>query len=337
MNCAGSGRQEAAYGIAAMGFYLPPRALSVSELGAAAGAPDVIARYAGARTVREAAPGQWPTDMATLAAREALERGGLDSSEVDLLIYCGGGVPDYVMPGSATTVQHALRAYRSTAFDLGQGCSGMLLAIQVAGAWLRAESKFDTALLVSGDKWSAFTRHHLADSVFFGDGGGALILRTGCSRLRPLSLVSRTRGEFHDLWRLEAGGLRGRRTTDDDFIYKCADQERAHGEFKQLYVPSLVDVAHQALAEAGCELADIAFFSMVNANLRVLELVADGLGIPSDRTSARFLREFGHFGPQDVFLNLDEAQKEGAVVPGDLILLLTTGIGFHWVAAVMQA
>ena len=75
---------------------------------------------------------------------------------------------------------------------------------------------------------------------------------------------------------------------------------------------------------------------MVNANLRVLQLALEALDIPEERSSADYLREYGHFGSQDVFFNLHQALGEGRLHPGEHALLVTTGIGFFWVSAVVR-
>jgi 3-oxoacyl-[acyl-carrier-protein] synthase-3 len=80
----------------------------------------------------------------------------------------------------------------------------------------------------------------------------------------------------------------------------------------------------------------VAFVSTVNANLRVLQLVLEALHIPEERSSADYLREFGHFGSQDVFFNVHQALEEGRLRPGDFAVLLTTGVGFFWVSAVVR-
>lgn len=232
----------------------------------------------------------------------------------------------------------------------------MLTGLWAATSFLAFDSSLQHVLLLGADRWSSFTSHQVCDSVFFGDGGGAVVVSRGDHPLRLLAYEGITRGEFSDLWRLDGGGIRARvarehpagavgsatRPTNEhvaaagDDIYRVVDPERAHGEFKEIYVPGILDSIRGALRRAALQPEDIDFVSMVNANLRVLQVVLGELGIPEERSSADYLREFGHFGAPDVFFNLFLAQDQGRVRPGNRVLLVSTGIGFHWVAAVVE-
>ncbi len=327
-------------GISAMGFYLPEKRVPLKELAEKAGIPAFVAEYAGAETVREAAEGEYPSDMAIMAAKNALENGSVDPAEIDLIIYCGAGVPDHVMPSSAGKIQHEVGARNAYGFDLVQGCCGMLTGMQVAQAHIALNQGIDTVMLATGDKWSGFTHFHSADSVFFGDGGGAVIFKKGHPDLSPLSAEIVTKGEYHDLWAIPAGGLRhpaSQETVANQMhTYICQDPDRARHEFKEIYVPVMLDTVHGALKKCGITPSQVGWFDMVNANLRVQEIVLENLGVPIERSSAEYLRTFGHFGSQDIFFNLDMAMREKKIKKGDYVVMLTTGIGFYWGSAVLR-
>lgn len=327
-------------GIAAMGFYLPEKEIPLFELAEKAGIPPFVAEYAGARTVREAASDEFSSHMAIKAAETALKNGNIDPEEIDLIIFCGAGVPDYILPPSAGGIQHAIGARRALAFDLEQGCAGMLTGMQIAKAQIALDEGYNTVMLVTGDKWSQFTHHHAADSVFFGDGGGAIILKKSHPELQPLSSRIITRGEYCDLWGIQAGGLRhpasSKTLGQDMHTYRCTDPERARHEFKEIYIPVMVEAVQQAMKKAEITSKNVAFFSMVNANLKVQELLLDQLNIPVKRSSAKYLERFGHFGSQDIFFNLDLALQDEIITRGDYIVMLTTGIGFTWGSAVIR-
>ncbi len=327
-------------GLTGFGFYLPNKEVSVHELAEKAGIPRIVADFAGARTVREAKEGELPSDMAITAAKAALRDADVTGDHLDLIIYCGAGLPDYVIPQTSGKIQHALGASRAFAFDLVQGCSGMLTALQTAKGYIALEEGIETVLLVSGDAWSRFTRHHAADSVFFGDGAGAVVVRKGAPDFQPLCFHIITNGEYYDLWRIEVGGLKHPVTPDaltrGLHYYDCYDRERAHGPFKDLYVPTIVRGIRGALEKCGLAPEDVAYFDMVNANLKVLQIVAETLGIPEERTSADYIRRFGHFGGYDIFFNLKQALEEDRLKKGDVIVLQSTGVGFTWACGILR-
>ncbi len=327
-------------GIAAMGFYLPEKEIPLLELAEKAGIPAFVAEFAGARTVREAAADELPSQMAILAAEAALQNGGLDPQEIDLIIYCGAGVPDYILPPSAGRVQDAVGAGRAMGFDLSQGCCGMLTGMQIAKAQIALNEGCNTVMLVTGDKWSQFTHHHTADSVFFGDGGGAVILKKGHSDLQPVASEIITKGNYYDLWCVQAGGLCHPASSEtlqkNMHTYQCIDPERARHEFKEIYIPVMAETVLAAMKKAGINRDQVGFFSMVNANLKVQEILLEQLEIPLESSSANYLERFGHFGSQDTFFNIDLAVQDRKISKGDYIVMLTTGIGFSWGSAVIK-
>ncbi|MEA2038834.1 MAG: 3-oxoacyl-[acyl-carrier-protein] synthase III C-terminal domain-containing protein [Thermodesulfobacteriota bacterium] len=327
-------------GIAGMGFYMPEKEIPVKKLAEQAGIPEFVVEALGAATVREAAANEYPSDMAIKAARAALEKGGIDPLDIDLIIYCGAGVPDYIIPQTAGKIQYAIGAENAFGFDLSQGCCGMLTAIQLAKGYISIDEGITNVMLVTGDKWSQFTRFHSADSVFFGDGGGAAVISRGHHELFPLSTEIITKGEFYDLWCIQAGALRypaSEATLKKDMhTYVCLDRERARHEFKELYIPGLLHVVRGALKKCSLNPSDVSYFDMVNNNLKVQKAILKELGISVDASSARYLQKFGHFGAQDIFLNLDMAVREKKIKKGDIIVMLTAGIGFSWGSAVFQ-
>ncbi|MCK4379006.1 MAG: hypothetical protein KAW01_06660, partial [Deltaproteobacteria bacterium] len=260
--------------------------------------------------------------------------------EIDLIIYCGAGVPDYIMPPSAGRIQDAIGTSRAMAFDLLQGCCGMLTGMQIAKAQIALNEGCNTVMLVTGDKWSQFTHHHAADSVFFGDGGGAIIIKKNHPELQPIANKIITKGNYYDLWCIQAGGLRHPASSEtlrqDMHTYQCIDPERARHEFKEIYVPVMLKTVLGAMKNAGINRKQVGFFAMVNANLKVQELLLTHLEIPLERSSANYLERFGHFGSQDIFFNLDLAVQDQKISKGDYIVMLTTSIGFTWGSAVIR-
>ncbi len=327
-------------GIASMGFYLPEKEISLFELAEKAGIPAFVAEFAGARTVREAAADELPSQMAIKAAEAALKNGEIDPYEIDLIIYCGAGVPDYILPPSAGRIQDAVGAGRAMGYDLSQGCCGMLTAMQVAKAQIALNEGCNTVMLVTGDKWSQFTNHHTADSVFFGDGGGAIIIKKSYPDLQPIASEIITKGSYYDLWCVQGGGLCHPASSEtlqqNMHTYQCIDPERARHEFKEIYIPVMAETVLEAMKKAGINRDQVSFFSMVNANLKVQELLLAQLEIPLERSSANYLERFGHFGSQDTFFNLDQVVRDKKISKGDYIVMLTTGIGFSWGSAVIK-
>ena len=108
-------------GISGMGFYMPEKKILVKELAEKSGIPEFVAEALGAETVREAADNEFPSDMAVKAARKAVEDSMMNPLELDVIIYCGAGVPDHIIPDTAGKIQHEVGAKNALAFDISQG------------------------------------------------------------------------------------------------------------------------------------------------------------------------------------------------------------------------
>lgn len=223
---------------------------------------------------------------------------------------------------------------------MSQGCCGMQTAMRTAKAQIALNEGCNTVMLATGDKWSQFTHHHTADSVFFGDGGGAIIIKKNHPDLQPVASETIIKGNYYDLWCIKAGGLRRPASMEtlqkDMHTYQCIDPERARHEFKEINIPVMAEAVLKAMEKAGINKDQVVFFAMVNANLEVQTLLLDQLGIPVERSSANYLKRFGHFGSQDTFFNIDLAVKDKKISKGDYIVMLTTGIGFSWGSAVIK-
>ena len=124
--------------ITATGSYLPKRILTNDELAKMVDTSDewIVAR-SGIRQRHIAAEGELTSDLATHAARAALEMGGLKADDIDLIVLATA-TPDETFPASATVVQKNLGMTRGYAFDVQAVCSGFLFALATADNFIKA-------------------------------------------------------------------------------------------------------------------------------------------------------------------------------------------------------
>ncbi len=320
-------------GIAGFGYYLPEKEVPVKELGQKAGLPDAVINYIGAKTVREAEKNELPSDMAVKAALDALSDAGINSSEIDLIINCPAGMQDYILPPVSGKIQHETGALNAVCFDIQQGCCGMLTGLEIAHSYILS-GKYNTVLLVSADKWSAYTEHHTAEAVIFGDGAGAVVIKNNSENYLIKDFLFKTAGKFYNLYGIDGGGVRN--PDSNDFIYKCLYPEIARKDFKNLYISSFGEISRKILNKNGLKTDNIKYLSMVNANLKLLEVVAEELNIPLEHTSSEYLVKYGHVGGFDIFFNIFQAVKYGKIKKGDKILMLNAGIGFTWGTSLLE-
>jgi 3-oxoacyl-[acyl-carrier-protein] synthase III len=209
-------------------------------------------------------------------------------------------------------VCRALELDHAVAFTVThQSCASGLLAIDVAGRLLTADAADGTAdgaaeplaLVLSGEK--AFTREAelFADTTIFGEGAAACLVSASGARDRLLSYATNVRGEFDSP------------TGAND------------AKLQREYRPSLVEVIHRALDEAGATLDDIRVVLPHNVNLVTWQRMCLLLGIPTDRVLLENIPVNGHIYSADVFVNYVTACERGLLRPGDQYLAAVVGAG----------
>ncbi|GAA2346977.1 ketoacyl-ACP synthase III [Streptomyces kunmingensis] len=306
------------------GAYLPERAVSNDEVGAAAGVDDAwVVGKTGIRSRRWAADGQATSDLAVAAGRAALESAGLTAGQLSVIVVATS-TPDRPQPPTAAYVQRALGADGAAVFDLNAVCSGGIFALCAAEGVLARRGGH--ALVIGADLYSRIlNRADRRTVVLFGDGAGAIVLAAegGGPRIRHLELQSF--GEVAELIEVPGGG--SRLPLDEEALAAGAQfftmDGRGVRRFVSDHLPRLVK---QFLHEAGAVPDDIRHFVPHQANGVMLDALHAELALPN-ATMHTTLREYANTGSASVLITLDAARREGAFRPGDLILLAGFGGG----------
>ncbi len=321
-------------GIKGMGFYIPEKRVNVKQLGEKAKMHPKVVEYIGAETVSEASQDDLPSKMGAKAAKEAIEDAGINPYEIDVIINCPAGLQDYIIPPVSGYIQYEIGAKNAYCFDIVQGCCGMLTGLQIAKNYILSGDA-NTILLVSSDKWSAFTDNHCAEAVIFGDGAGAIIVSVNSENYEIKDFIFKTEGKYFNLYGINEGGVKNI-NVKTGIKYECLDVETARGDFKEIYMPSFIEVINKLLNKNRLKISDISYISMVNANLKLLEIICSQLNFPIEKTSADYLKKWGHIGGFDIFWNIYLAYKDKKIKKGDKIILLNAGIGFTWGACLIE-
>src|SRR6202789_1695246 len=137
--------------IISTGAYLPSRVMTNAELEKMVDTSDEwIMSRTGIRERRIADKDEFTSDMGARAAEQALERGGIDPKEIDLILV-GTCTPDTIFPSTACHIQHKIGATRAAAFDLQAACSGFLYALVTANQFI-ASGAYKTILVIGAEK-----------------------------------------------------------------------------------------------------------------------------------------------------------------------------------------
>ncbi len=313
---------------AGTGGYLPERIVTNDELAARLDTSDAwIRQRTGIAERRIAAPGELTSDLATEAAKRALERAGMSGSDLDLIVLATA-TPDHTFPATAVKVQARLGMKRGAAFDVQAVCSGFIFALAVADNALRL-GQARTALVIGAETFSRILDwEDRGTCVLFGDGAGALVLQAApeSSPRGVLSTHLHTDGRQHDILYVDGGpsstGAAG-----------CLRME-GREVFRQA-VTHLATVVDEALAANGLSGADIDWLVPHQANTRIIEAVGRKLGLGADRTVVTIERH-ANTSAASIPLALDEAVGDRRIRPGHLVLIEALGGGLTWGASVIR-
>jgi len=188
-----------------VGSALPKKRVTNEELAERVETSDQwIVGRTGIRSRYIAADGETTASLATDAARRALEHGGVDTADIDLIVLATA-TPDQTFPSSATKVQAALGIDDCIAFDVHAVCTGFLYALSVADSMLRSGNA-KKALVIGSETFSRILDwEDRATCVLFGDGAGALVLGAEETDSGILATRLHADGRHNDLLFVDGG------------------------------------------------------------------------------------------------------------------------------------
>jgi 3-oxoacyl-[acyl-carrier-protein] synthase-3 len=316
------------------GSYLPTKALTNAELEKMVETSDEwITSRTGIKERRIAAAGEFTSDLASNAAKSAIENAGIHAEEIDLIIVASI-TPDMLMPSTACIVQTKIGAKKAVCFDISAACSGFLYAIEVAQQFITSHT-FNTILVIGADKLSSIVDWKDRNTcVLFGDGAGAAILRHRAQGHGLIATRMGSNGELGDLLHVPGGGC-ACPITPENVGQNLATIRMSGRETFKYAVNAMVDSARKVLDDAGLDPTDLTCVIPHQANLRIITAVAERLELPLDRFMVN-LDRFGNTSAAAVAIALDEANRTGRMKVGDYVLLVVFGGGLTWASSVIQ-
>lgn len=317
--------------VAGIGSYLPARRVTNADLEKLVDTTDDwIVQRTGIRSRHIAGEGETTSELATHAARAALDDAGLTAADIDLIIVATS-TPDYTFPSTATQVQAAIGMHHGAAFDLQAVCSGFVFAMATADKFLVSGSH--RRVLVIG----AETFSRLLDwtdrttCVLFGDGAGAVVLEaregTGATSDRGI-LTSHLRSDGRHREKLYVDG--GPSSTGTVGHLRMAGRD----VFRHA-VGMVTDVMTDAFAATGTTAEDLDWFVPHQANRRIIDASADKLGIAPSKIVVT-VDQHGNTSAASIPLALAVAKADGRIKQGQLVMIEAMGGGFTWGSALIR-
>ena len=318
--------------ITGTGSHLPPRRLSNADmvdmlaLRGVETTDDWIVERTGIRARHFAADDVACSDLAFLAAQQALQAAGRSARDIDLIIVATS-TPDMVFPSTACILQHKLGANGCAAFDLQAVCSGFVYSLAVADAMVRSGGA-RCALVVGSEIFSRILDFDdRTTCVLFGDGAGAVVLEASDV---PGILATDLHADGRHVGLLCTPGTVANGRVVGDPLLKMDGP----AVFK-LAVNVLESAARTVLDKAGRSESDLDWLVPHQANIRIMQGTARKLKMPLDKLIAT-VDEHGNTSAASVPLALDVAVRSGRIKAGDTVMLEGVGGGFAWGAVLLD-
>jgi 3-oxoacyl-[acyl-carrier-protein] synthase-3 len=327
------GKANGAISITGVGSYAPDRVMTNDDLSELMETSDEwIVERTGIRERRIAAEEQALSDLALPAAREALEHAAVDPGTVDLIIVATV-TPDMAFPSSGAILADELGAPDAAAYDLSAGCTGFMYALAQAYGML-AGGLARRALVVGGDVLSRILDwSDRRTAVLFGDGAGAVVLDR-VSEGGFLGFELGADGSGGTQLYLPAGGSRAPASAETVADKLHFVQMNGREVFK-FATRVLVSSAEKVLAECGKTVDDVDVYVPHQANVRIIDHAAEKLGIPKEKTVVNVDR-YGNTSSGSIPLALADAEAEGRLQDGALVLMTGMGAGLTWGSGLIE-
>jgi len=328
----GSARISAS--IVSTGMYVPSRVLTNAELEKMVDTTDEwIMSRTGIRERRIAADDEFTSDMGAKAAQQALELGGVDAQEIDLIIVATC-TSDTVFPSTACYIQSKIGAMRAAAFDVQAACSGFLYALVTADQFIAA-GVYKTVMVVGAEKLSSIVNWQDRNTcVLFGDGAGAVILRHRDGGRGLLAYDLGADGSQTNILSVPASGCR-LPITPEVLDQRLNYLQMSGKEVFKYAVTAMNRSTEICLEKAGVKPEQIRWFVPHQANFRILDAVAQRMNVGMEHFVMN-LDRYGNTSAACMPIALHETVTAGKLDRGDLVLMVSFGGGLTWASVILE-
>lgn len=323
--------------ITGTGSFVPEKVLTNEDLSRMLGEDinDFVSQVVGIRERHICAENESTADLATEAASRALEAANVRAEALDLIILATD-TPEYMSPATSVVIQHRLGAHNAGTFDLNCACAGFVTALDTASKFIIADSSYQRVLVIGAyamSKYLDWTEKKTA--TIFADGAGALVLEA--SEDGPGFLASKlvADGSYHKHMGIYAGGTQMPITED-----VLREGKWTKVRFAQKYPPEVniegwPAIVGDVLKKSGLTLKDVGLFLFTQVNLSTIKEVMLRMELPMERTHT-IMQKWGYTGSACIPMVLDDADREGKLHPGQVIVMCASGGGLNMACAAFR-
>ena len=270
-------------------------------------------------------------DLVTACAHDLLDRGQIAASDLDLLIVATD-TPEFISPSTAAVVQDRLGATGCGTFDVNTACAGFVTALDMGAKYIRSDRRYTNVMVVGAYAMSKYLdRDDKKTVTLFADGAAGVILRADAQGRGWQAARLHTEGQYNGWMGIYAGGAAQPVTPE---VLAAGDHQlRFVKKFpKEINPETWTAMVRATVADAGYAVEDIAriFFTQININ-SIRETMAN-LGLDMDRTHC-VMDRYGYTGSACIPMCLAEADAQGKIDEGDLVVFMGSGGGLAFACA----
>ena len=272
------------------------------------------------------------SDLAAKAGLEAIKNAGLQVKDIDMIVVATT-TPDRQAPSCACFVQDKIKAYQAVAFDVAAVCSGALFTIAVAHEFIKT-GRYNNVLVIGADTFSTITDWDRRDSVFFGDGAGALVLSQTDEDKGFIDFDMHSDGRGKEHFTIPGGGAEQPASSD-------SLKNKQH--YFQMNGREVFDTATQVVPKSiesilkrnRISIGQISYMIPHQPSIGILKSIAKSVGLPFDRVTTN-MDKYANTSGATIPLVLDETHKAGKFNKGDYLIFAAVGAGWTWGTALYK-
>lgn len=269
--------------------------------------------------------GEGSSYLGVRAVNKLLESTGTKPEEVDLLI-CATSNPDYRFPSTGSIIAHKCNLSNAYAYDIQAACAGFLVSLQDAAAYIRS-GMYKKIVVVAAEKMSSMTNYSDRTTCpLFGDAAGCMLIEPSEERVGIIDGEFHINGEGLPHLLMKAGGSVHPATHET--VDAC--EHYIYQEGRAVYKHAVTDMLTSSMSVAkrnGLEMGDVDWFVPHQANLRIIEAVADRAKVAPEKVLVN-IEHYGNTSAASIPLCIDEYKDR--LKKGDKMILTAFGAGFTW-------
>jgi 3-oxoacyl-[acyl-carrier-protein] synthase-3 len=281
-----------------------------------------------------------PSDMAIQACLTLFKKIKLNKNEVDCIIYASSGVSDYQFWSASGKIHHTMQITNGFGFDIHNGCSSISAALLLANSLI--DQKICKKILITAAEANSifvdYRKPSLSPFYSLADGAAAILVTEDIGKFKIIDQMNYTDGKYNNVCKIEYGSLLSYKHSlpksdplinfdiNDTLVKELRDGKIVEGYTKIIETLS----ARNKLCPN-----DILFYLTTQHSKKIMDTLIYKFELK--RRIIDTCRNFGHVGCIDPLIGLNILIKEKfSLKPGDYLILLSAGNGYHWGGTLLQ-